>query len=306
MNWDFKPYYSLDFFLKQKFGVKIAKISVDAGFTCPNRDGKLSEKGCTFCSARGSGDFAIFKGESVISQLRKGVEKMVKWKAGGYIAYFQAYTNTYAPKEKLREIYFEALELENLKGVAVATRPDCIDKDVISVLKELSEKTYVWVELGFQSSCEDTAKHINRGYGNEEFIRAVNMLHENGFDVVAHVIFGLPGEGEKEMLDTIDFLNHTKIKGIKIQSLHVLKETPMEKEFNECGFKILEKEEYINLVCKALEKLSPEIVIHRLTGDGKKSDVIAPKWAFDKKSVLNGVYKTLTAKNSWQGKDFVL
>lgn len=306
MNWDFKPYYSLDFFLKQKFGVKVAKISVDAGFTCPNRDGKLSEKGCTFCSPRGSGDFAIYKGESVISQLRKGVEKMVKWKAGGYIAYFQAYTNTYAPKEKLREIYFEALELENLKGVAVATRPDCIDEDVISVLKELSEKTYVWAELGFQTSCEDTAKNINRGYENKEFVRAVNMLYENGFDVVAHVIFGLPGESEKEMLETIDFLNKTKIKGIKIQSLHVLKNTPMAEEFEKTNFRILEKEEYIDLVSRALERLSPEIVVHRLTGDGKKSDVITPKWAFDKKSVLNGVYKTLTAKNSWQGKDFVL
>ena len=306
MNWDFKPYYSLDFFLKKKFGVKVAKISVDAGFTCPNRDGSLSFSGCSFCSGRGSGDFALYKGESVISQLEKGKQNMKKWKAGGFVAYFQAYTNTYAPPDVLRDIYFQALEMEDLKGVAIATRPDCIDEDVISVLKELAQKTYVWVELGFQTSNENTARAINRGYKNEVFSKAVETLTENGFDTVAHVIFGLPGETEEDMMNTIDFLNKTKIKGIKIQSLHILKNTPLAREFEETGFRILEKEEYINLVCKALERLSPDIVVHRLTGDGKKSDVIAPKWAFDKKSVLNGVYKTLTAKNSWQGREFVL
>ena len=306
MKWDFKPYYSLDYFLKEKFGGKIAKISVDAGFTCPNRDGTLSFAGCSFCSGRGSGDFAFFKGESVISQLEKGRDAIKKWKPAGYIAYFQAYTNTYAPVDVLRKKYFQALELEGLKGIAIATRPDCIDGDVLALLKELSEKTYVWVELGFQTSNEKTAEKINRGYKNEVFADAVQRLCKNGIDVVAHVIFGLPGETDEDMMKTIDFLNKTHIKGIKIQSLHVLKDTPLGREFEENPFKTLEKDEYIRLVCKALEKLSPEIVIHRLTGDGKKSNVIAPKWAFDKKSVLNRVYKTLTAKNSWQGRDFVL
>ncbi|MDD3570245.1 MAG: TIGR01212 family radical SAM protein [Lachnospiraceae bacterium] len=295
-------YNSLNNYLKTKFGKKIAKLSLDGGFTCPNRDGTLSTDGCIFCSESGSGDFAGDRSLSISQQIEQQKQRVSKkWPDSKYIAYFQSFTNTYASVEILRSKYTEAIEQRDIVGLAIATRPDCLGEDVIELLKELNKKTYVWVELGLQTSNEKTAKFINRGYENTVFEDAVNRLNLAGLDVVVHLIFGLPNETQEDMLNSVKYTCSFNIQGIKLQLLHVLQNTPLDTLYQNQPFHILTKDEYLCLVCTALEYIPKEIVIHRLTGDGPKKNLIAPMWSANKKDVLNSLTKLISEKNIRQG-----
>jgi len=306
MKWDNKRYYSLNYFLRQKFGEKVIKISLDAGFTCPNRDGNKSRGGCIFCSPRGSGDFTMTSPD--LSQQFEEAKEMMskKWKKGKYIGYFQAYTNTYAPVEVLREKYYTVLNKEDVVGLAIATRPDCLPEDVLELLEEINEKTYLWVELGLQTIHEETAKLINRGYPLSDYINAMEELRKRNIDVVTHCILGLPGESKEDMLKTIDFVAHTDTQGIKLHLLHLMKDTPMVKLYEEGKLKLMEKDEYVDLVVDCIEILPPYMVIHRLTGDGPRDTLIGPKWSLNKWEVLNSIDDRLAERHTWQGKKFKL
>lgn len=301
-KWGDKRYYSLNYFLREKFGSKVFKISLDAGFSCPNRDGKISSGGCIFCSERGSGDFAGDRNYSISDQFEniKFIMKK-KWKDGKYIAYFQAYTNTYAPIEILREKYYEALNQEGVVAIAIATRPDCLQEDVLDLLDELNKRTYLWVELGLQTVSDKTAKIINRGYNLEVFEEALKSLRCRNIDVVVHSIFGLPGEKEEDMLNTVKYLASKDIQGIKFHLLHLMKETPLVKLYEEGKFQFLEEEEYVEIICKSIGMLRPDIVIHRLTGDSPRSLLIGPKWSLKKWEILNAIDKTLEERTIYQG-----
>lgn len=306
MKWDNKPYYSLDYFFKQKFQTKIIKLTVDGGFSCPNRDGLIGTGGCIFCSGRGSGDFSPSSQLSIGAQLIESQTKISsKWANCGYMAYFQSFTNTYGPILKLRKLYYEALNFPGIKGIAIATRPDCIGEEVLCLLEKLSKKTYIWVELGFQTSNENTAFAIHRGYKNAVFEDCVNRLRSRNIDVVAHMIVGLPSETETDMLNTIRYLNQNSIQGIKLQLLHVLRDTPLAQLYEQSKFHILTKEEYISLISKMISELRQDIVIHRLTGDGPKDSLIAPLWSLDKRDVLNGIHKKLKTDKIFQGKYYL-
>ncbi|HCJ56734.1 TIGR01212 family radical SAM protein [Lutispora sp.] len=302
MEWDNKRYYSLNYFLRQKFGEKIFKISLDGGFTCPNRDGRVSKNGCIFCSPRGSGDFTM-KNKDLSLQFEEAKAMMrKKWKSGKYIGYFQAYTNTYAPVEVLREKYNTILEKENVIGLAIATRPDCLPTDILELLEELNSRTYLWVELGLQTIHEDTAGLINRGYALETYISAVEELKKRNIDVVTHCILGLPGETKTDILKTIDYVAKTNTQGIKLHLLHLMKDTPMVRLYEEGRLKFMDKERYVDLVVDCIEKLPPDMVIHRLTGDGPRATLIEPRWSLNKWEVLNAIDEKLVERDSWQGK----
>lgn len=301
-KWGDKRYYSLNYFLREKFGSKVFKISLDAGFSCPNRDGKVSSGGCIFCSERGSGDFAGDREYSITKQFEniKSIMKK-KWKEGKYIAYFQAYTNTYAPIDVLREKYEEALSQDGVVGIAIATRPDCLDQEVLDLLDELSKKTYLWVELGLQTVNDKTAKIINRGYNLEVFEEALKNLRKRNIDVVVHSIFGLPGEKEEDMFNTIKYLSSKDIQGVKFHLLHLMKGTPLVKLYEEGEFEFLEEEQYVKIICKAIVLLREDIVVHRLTGDSPRNLLIGPKWSLKKWEILNSIDKILEEKNIYQG-----
>ena len=302
MEWGNKRYYSLNYFLRQKFGEKIFKISLDGGFTCPNRDGRVSKNGCIFCSPRGSGDFTM-KNKDLSLQFEEAKAMMQKkWRSGKYIGYFQAYTNTYAPVDVLREKYNTILEKENVIGLAIATRPDCLPTDILELLEELNSRTYLWVELGLQTIHEDTARLINRGYAMETYVSAVEELKKRNIDVVTHCILGLPGETNVDMLETVNFVAGTKTQGIKLHLLHLMKDTPMVKLYEEGTLKLMERDEYVGLVVDCLEKLPPDMVIHRLTGDGPRATLIGPWWSLNKWEVLNAIDDKLVERDSWQGK----
>lgn len=303
-TWGDKPYNSLNHFLRQKFGGKVFKISLDAGFTCPNRVGKAGYGGCIFCSARGSGDFAGTK-ENLKEQFFE-VKRMMnmKWRSGKYIGYFQAYTNTYAPVEELREKYYSILELEGVLGLAIATRPDCLPLDVLDLLEEINKKTYLWVELGLQTIHEDTAELINRGYKLETYINAVRELKKRNIDVVTHVILGLPGESRNDMLETVDFIANTGTQGVKLHMLHLMKDTRMVKLYQEGKLSFMNKDEYVNLIVDSIEKLPENMVIHRLTGDSPRSTLIEPIWSLKKWEVLNSIDDCFAERAAWQGKKY--
>jgi len=288
------PYLSLNKFLRDKFGEKVIKLSVDAGFTCPNRDGTLGSEGCIFCSKGGSGDFAGSRNLSITQQLKQQKEMLSKkWNSAKYIAYFQAFTNTYAPVDELRRKYTEAISFDGVAALAIATRPDCVNEEIAALLSELNQKCYVWVELGLQTSNESTAQFINRGYKNNVYSQAVKLLHKYGIDVVTHVIFGLPHETKEDMLNTVAFAVENKTDGIKLQLLHVLKNTTLADIYEKQPFHVLTMEEYTDLVCEALKTIPKNVVLHRLTGDGNKAELIAPMWSADKKKVLNLINKKL-------------
>ncbi len=296
-----KPYLSLNDYLREKFHEKTAKLSIDGGFSCPNRDGTLSFGGCIFCSEHGAGDFT-FQGESITQKLLHAKQQINhKWNTNSYIAYFQAFSNTYAPSAVLRERYNEAIKFPQVRGLAIATRPDCINEDVIAVLKEFRQKTYLWVELGFQTSKERTAQIINRGYTNAVFESAVESLHKAGIETVVHIIFGLPGETRKDMLQTVEYISTMPIKGVKFHLLHILKNTPLEKYYEKHPFPLLEKDEYIALLAEAIKRIPKDVVIHRLTGDGSKNSLIAPLWSLNKRDVLNSFHKYLRENHIQQG-----
>ena len=301
-NWNGKRYHSLNYFLRNKFGEKIFKISLDGGFSCPNRDGTISSGGCLFCSERGSGDFAGDSNLSIHNQFSEVKEMMSKkWKEGKYIAYFQAYTNTYAAVEVLREKYYEAINEDGVVALAIATRPDCLQEDVLDLLEEINKKVYVWVELGLQTSCDETAKRINRGYKLEVFENAVEKLKTRNIDYVVHSIFGLPGESKEQMLKTVDYIAHSGARGIKFHLLHLMKDTPMVKLYENGELKFLEQEEYVELICRSITLLPKEIVVHRLTGDSPRNLLIGPMWSLNKWEILNYIDKTMESNGYYQG-----
>ncbi len=296
------PYRSLNEYYRNLFGKKTAKISLDGGFTCPNRDGTLSTEGCIFCSAGGSGDFAEDAALTIAQQIEAGrAQTQKKWPNACYIAYFQAFTNTYAPVEVLRAKYVEALAQPQISGISIATRADCLGDDVLDLLQELSYKTKVWVELGLQTANEHTAEFIRRGYPNQVFAEGVEKLHRIGIPVVAHVILGLPGETVEDIGNTIDFLNRLPIHGIKLQLLHVLAHTDLAALYEAGDYIPLEKEAYLELLCQCISRLRPDIVIYRLTGDGDKNILLAPLWSLHKRDVLNSLHQLLKKKQIHQG-----
>ena len=299
---DNKPYRSLNAYYREIFGRKTAKISLDGGFTCPNRDGTCGTRGCLFCSAGGSGDFAENAALSIAEQIENGKKQTAdKWKDPAYIAYFQAFTNTYAPVEELRRKYEEALTCEGVEGISIATRADCLPNDVLDLLSELNQKTKLWVELGLQTADEDSAKFIRRGYPLRVFEKAVHDLAERDIPVIVHVILGLPGESRETILKTIDCINHLPVQGIKLQLLHVLSDSDLADIYEAGNYTPLTKEEYISLTGDCIAHLREDIVIHRLTGDGDKNTPLAPLWSLRKRDVLNSLHKYLKENNIRQG-----
>lgn len=301
-RWGEKPYYSLDYYLKQTFGEKIYKIALDSGVTCPNRDGTLDTRGCIFCSAGGSGDFAA-TGSSITEQLQNGIsqlEKTGKYKGCRYIAYFQSFSNTYAPVEILRQKYEEAMHYPGVVGLSIATRPDCFSPEIYDLLAQCHKTMPVWVELGLQTIHESTAHRIRRGYSLPVFETCVQQLRARGIPVIVHIILGLPGETTQDVLQTIEYLNQTDIQGIKLQLLHILKGTDLAAN-HDLSF-VLSEDDYIALLLQCVGHLSPDIVIHRLTGDGPKDLLLAPLWSLNKRHVLNRISHEMKVQQLYQGK----
>lgn len=303
MRWGEKPYYSLDYYLKEKFGEKIYKIALDGGMTCPNRDGTLDTRGCIFCSSGGSGDFAVHKKTSVTEQINDAITLLKshgKKTGSKYIAYFQSYSNTYASADYLRSLYIEALNHPDIVGLSIGTRPDCFDEDIYALISECNSIKPVWIELGLQTIHEKTADFIRRGYPLSIFEETVRRLRSLNIDIITHIILGLPGETTEDIIETIHYLNHADIQGIKLQLLHILKGTDLADYLPK--LKIFTEEEYINLLVRCIGELSPDIVIHRLTGDGPKDLLLAPLWSLNKRHVLNNLAHTLKKENMYQGK----
>ena len=306
-SWGEKPYRSLDWQLREQFGEKVYKLALNGAMTCPNRDGTVGSGGCIFCSAGGSGDFAADKRLSVSGQIAAQKQALASKKpARKYIAYFQAYTNTYAPVEYLRRIYTEAIRDDEVAVLSVATRPDCLPEDVLELLGELNEIKPVWVELGLQSMHEESAAWMRRGYRLSCFERAVRELRSRNIDVIVHTILGLPGEDREMILRTMRYLNRQDIQGIKLQLLHILEGTDLGELYRQDPVKYaaLTMEEYIDLLLDCLEVLSPEITIHRLTGDGPKDLLIAPLWSTRKRTVLKTIHSEMKIRDSYQGKRY--
>ena len=298
-----KPYNSLSDHLKEKLGAKTVKLSVNAGFSCPNRDGKISRGGCIFCSGSGSGDFAPPADMPIDKQLELSRQRIsAKWPDAKYIAYFQAFTNTYAPVDVLEKKYNEALSCPWISGIAIATRPDCMGDGVADLLKDISEKTYLWVEFGLQTSREDTAELINRGYKNEVYLDAMEKMKKRGIETVTHIILGLPGETREDMRNSVTFAAEAHTDGIKLQLLHVIRGTRLHEMYMENPFHIMTRDEYTDTVIDMIEHLSPEIVIHRLTGDGNRNELVLPNWSMDKRGVLNEIHRKMKLYESYQGK----
>ena len=298
-------FYSLDTYLKETFGEKVYRISLNGGMTCPNRDGTKGTRGCIFCSRGGSGDFAENHLLSVSEQIASGQKKLAaKTKCRKFIAYFQAYTNTYAPVSYLRPLFLEAIRHPDIVVLSIATRPDCINDEILTLLSELNQIKPVWVELGLQTIHEDTARYIRRGYPLSCFDTAVKNLRAGGIEVIVHTILGLPGESRKDILETMAYLNAMDIQGIKLQLLHVLRGTDLAADHEAGLFRTYERDEYLNLVIDCLEHLRPDIVIHRVTGDGPKDLLIAPLWASRKREVLNLLHHRMKERASFQGKAF--
>ena len=306
VHWGEKRYYSLDYYLRETFGEKLYKIALDGGMTCPNRDGTLGARGCVFCSAGGSGDFASDRRLSVKEQLTQG-KRLVSQKHTGssYIAYYQAYTNTYAPTEYLEQIFTEAINEPEVKVLSIATRPDCLGPEILELLSRLSKRKPVWVELGLQTIHKDSADFIRRGYDLDVFEKAVYDLKQIGISTIVHTILYLPGETKVQMMETIHYLNELPIDGIKLQLLHVLKGTDLATLYDEHPFHLPTMEEYIELLGEIIAKLRPDIVVHRLTGDGPKRLLIAPLWTSNKRVVLNNIQKSFKDADIWQGKEYL-
>ena len=295
--------YMLNDFLKEKFNEKIYKVSLDGGFTCPNRDGKVSRGGCIFCSENGSGDFTATKLKSIHAQIEEQIDLVSKkYKGDKYIAYFQNFTNTYAEVSYLRKIYEEALSHEKIVGLAIATRPDCLEDDVLELLAELNKKIFLWVELGLQTLNDDVAKYFNRAYETEIYKEASEKLNRLNIKFVTHIIIGLPKEEEDDYLKTAIFAQNCGTWGIKLHLMYVVKNTPLEKLYLNGALKVNTKEEYVEKVVNVLENISSEIVVHRLTGDGDRETLVAPLWSIKKIDVLNSIHKELKRRNTYQGK----
>lgn len=293
-------YNNLSAYMKKTFGEKILKVSIDGGFTCPNRlNGK---KGCIFCGDEGAGEFAGSRRLSITEQIDSQIKFLKhKSKSDKYIAYFQSFTNTFAPVEVLRKKYYEALNHPNIVGISIATRPDCIDEDIKDLLSEISKRYETWVELGFQTSNEVTAKIINRGYENIVFKNQVLSLHNKGIKTIAHMIFGLPFETHEDFMNTVKYINSLPIWGVKFHSLYIYEDSPLYKYYLNTMFKIIEREEYIDAVCDAIEILRQDIIIHRITGDPDKNKLFKPIWSKDKIKVIGNINKELKEREIMQG-----
>lgn len=300
---DNKRYHTWNYHLRKHFGHKVFKVALDGGFDCPNRDGTVAYGGCTFCSAAGSGDFAGDRVEPLDVQFKKISGKMhQKWKDGKYMAYFQAYTNTHAPVSELREKYESVLNQEGVVGLSIATRPDCLPDDVVDYLAELNKRTYLWVELGLQTVHERTALLINRAHDYKMYQEGVAKLRKHGIRVCSHIINGLPLENYGMMMETAREVAKLDVQGIKIHLLHLLKGTPMVKQYEKGMLEFLTQEDYVNLVVDQLEILPPEMIVHRITGDGPIDLMIGPMWSVNKWDVLNSIDAELKRRDSWQGK----
>lgn len=301
--WNDKRYHALDFELKKIFGEKSIKLSIDGNFTCPNRDGKIGENGCIFCSERGSGDFNSGSFKSIKDQIDEQKNFMSKkWVSSTYIAYFQNFTNTYDTVENLRIKYNQALDNPNIKGIAIATRPDCINEEIVTILDELNNRSFLWVELGLQTVHEKSASFLRRGYELMQFEKAIKLLKAKNIKVVVHLIFGIPGESYEQMMESVKYFSQLKLWGIKLHMLYIIKNTDLADYYLSKPFKVMSEKEYIELVCDSLEQLSPDTVIHRVTGDGKKSNLIEPTWSLNKLKVLSDIDKELKNRGSYQGK----
>lgn len=297
-----KRYYTLDYFYKHKFNSKVFKVSLNAGFTCPNKDGKVGTGGCIYCSKTGSGEYAGDIKKDLVTQFEEVKEMMLKkWPNAKYIGYFQANTNTYAPINVLKEKYETILKLDNVVGLNIATRPDAITDECLNYLEELSKRTYLTIELGLQTIHESTSKLINRCHTLECFTDMVKKLRERNINVVVHIINGLPYETKEMMIDTVKYLSNLDIQGIKIHMLSILKDTKLADMYNKEKFKLITRDEYINIVCDQLEYLREDIVVNRITGDPKVSDLIEPDWLIKKVTILNDIDKEMMRRNSYQG-----
>lgn len=304
-RWGERRYYSLDYELKNTFGEKVYKITLNGGMTCPNRDGRCGTGGCIFCSAKGSGDFAGSAALPIEAQLAKGKKDLAqKRPIRSYIAYFQAFTNTYAPVDYLENIFSRAVRDPDVKVLSVATRPDCLGEDVLCLLERLNRIKPVWIELGLQTIHPRTAEYIRRGYPLGVFDKAVSDLRAAGIRVIVHVILFLPGETEEMMMETIDYLNRTDIQGIKLQLLHILRGTDLALDYEKSHFYVPDMETYIRVLGRCVARLRPDISIHRLTGDGPKDLLIAPLWTGAKRTVLNRFQQYLKENDIWQGKEY--
>lgn len=301
-DWNGKRFQSLNFELKNIFGGKVMKLSLDGGFTCPNRDGTLGLRGCIFCGEEGSGEFAGSKILDLRDQAQEQKHLLSKKNQSDmYIAYFQSFTNTYGDIGYLRKIYYEALSIEGVVGLAIGTRPDCLDDNVLDLLSELNDKTFLWIELGLQSIHENSAKFIRRGYELKVYDEAIKKLKARGIKCVSHLIIGLPGEDRDMILESVRHVANTKTWGIKLHSLYIQSDTDLYDYYRKNPYPLLTKDEYINIIVDAIEILPPQMVIHRLTGDGKRALLYEPKWSLNKLGVLSSIDKELKNRNSHQG-----
>lgn len=302
-DWNGKPYHSFSYMLEERFGEKVYKVALNGGMSCPNRDGKISHGGCIFCSEGGSGDFASDAHMSITEQIDSQIAQISqKRPVQKYIAYFQAYTNTYAPIDYLEKIFTEAISHEKIVALSIGTRPDCLPPETVALLERLNQLKPVWIELGLQTIHEDTARYIRRGYPLSVFDDAVYRLNQAGIKVIVHTILGLPGENSQKILDTIRYLNQKPISGIKLQLLHVLKHTDLATDYENGVFQVLEEDAYIDLLIACLEHLRQDIVVHRVTGDGPKDLLIAPLWSSAKRSVLNHLHHEMKIRGAYQGR----
>lgn len=306
MDGNKKRFYSLNQYLKDRFGQKVYKLSLNGGMTCPNRDGKIDNRGCIFCSKGGSGEFASDKNLSITKQIETAKIKVAnKIKNGKYIAYFQAFTNTYAPLPYLEKIFFEAIKHPDIVALSIATRPDCLPKEVLDLLERLNIIKPVWIELGLQTIHDDTAKLIRRGYDIKCFEEATQNLKNISIETIIHIIIGLPHETKEMLLETIHYISKIKPEGIKLQLLHVLKNTDLENYFLDGNFQTLSMEEYIDLLILCIESLPKDIVVHRITGDSPHGMLVAPAWSEYKWTILNTINKEMEKRDSFQGKNII-
>ena len=302
-----KRYFDLNTYFRKRFGHRVHKLTVDAGMTCPNRDGTISSAGCIYCNERGSGTGAFARGLSVREQLEQSkIPVARRFKARKFIAYFQSYTNTYAPVDTLARLYEEALSVEDVVGLSIGTRPDCVNDDVLDLLSRYARNHLVWVEYGLQTACDQTLRNINRGHDVACFTDALARSRQRGLPVCAHVILGLPGETRRDMLATARFLADRAIDGVKLHLLYVIRGTPLETMYHQGHYHCLEQREYVRLVCDFIERLPPQTVIQRLTGDPHPEELVAPAWALEKRATLDLIQQLLERRNSHQGSQYRL
>jgi radical SAM protein (TIGR01212 family) len=295
-------YRDLNAFLRERFGFRVQKIRIDAGFTCPNRDGTLSHDGCIYCDATGSGTGQWNKGFGIAQQVLEAAKTLSrKYKAQGFLAYFQAFTNTYASIERLRELYEEALSVEGVLGLCVGTRPDCLDGPVLDLLASYTDRWMIWLELGLQSAHDETLKVINRGHDFQTFVRAVKDSSGRGIWLCAHLILGLPGEGPQEVRETARRISTLPLHGLKLHSQHIVRGTRLEALFRERGYRPWSQDQYVDSVCDVLERIPHHWVIQRLTGDPQSDSLVAPQWSLDKQWTLQAIWRRLEARETWQG-----